>query len=119
LQLSELQNPGQEVPARLKSWRAPVIHWLREELKRRRIMRADVLVDRLKTEQRKLKTWERQVRTMLDRRAQGELNTTQRQRLARERDELDRMLKERQEYIDKSLRTEAEPYIRLVAVMVG
>ena len=117
--LSELQNPGLEVPARLKSWRAPVVHWLREELKRRRLLRGDELVERLKTEQRKLKAWGRQVRAILEKRAQGDLNSTQRQRLARERDELERMMRERQEYIDKSLRTEAEPYIRLVAVMVG
>lgn len=117
--LEELQNPGQTVPPQLKGWRAPVVRWLREELRRRRELRAQGLLDRLKDEVRRLKSWERQMRSLLDERERGELNSTQRQRLARERQELERIVCERQDYVSKSLATEAEPYIRLVTVLVG
>jgi superfamily II DNA or RNA helicase len=117
----ELQNPGAVAPPpNLKNWRARVVQWAKEELKLRRERRAAGLLARLKEETRKLNAWEQRSRVLLQtQEALPNLTSVQRQRLAREREELQRIANERREYVQKSLTTVAEPYIRLVAVLLG
>jgi len=108
----ELVNPGKAADLKPAGAFLPqAVMRARELLKGLRTQRGDELRQRLKDEERKLRDWAAKKKAELDRRPPSKM-------LEREREDLERVEKDRREYLRKSLTTEPDPYLRVVAVFL-
>ena len=98
----------------------------RAHMLQRRQQRSQDLGDRLRTEARRVRAWKlkalerintKELHLMAGQR--GGLRRDQRERLGAQRRDIEQRVARRQEWIDSTLQTVPEPYLRLVAVLVG
>lgn len=91
---------------------------VQQQMKQRRQERANQLGEQLRQDLRQLNRWRE---AALRRLAAQELNAAgaQAARIYREKEEVNALFKQRQEWLDKTLKTVEEPYLRLALAFAG
>jgi len=120
-------NPQRPVEtAGLAARIAEAVQVARAHMEQRREQRGKDLGDRLRTEERRVRSWKKRALARIDKRElslmagqRGGLRRDQRERLAAQRREIEQRVARRKEWIDSTLQTLPDPYLRLVAVLVG
>ena len=125
----QLSNPGRapseaELSA-LRSVLPGVIQKAREHMQERRATRAHEIADPLKKGHRKLIRWRQGRVAQLDAREQEiqakgrTIRRDEQRRMDDERNEIERIFEERKIWIEQSMRTVSEAYMRVAAVLMG
>lgn len=105
LRVGASNTASTDVPATLSGHRAEAVAAAREHMARLRAERASSLSQMLTESVRKLSAWKRETQRLASKRGDP-----------RAADEAEKIYDERKQWIDQTLRTVAEPYLRLAAV---
>lgn len=114
-------NPGRgHVPASLHALRAPAVEAARAHMTAQRLARAADIGEPLRQGMRELQAWRDKVRARLDAELArlGTEGGPQAKRLRAQRAEADALFNERKGFIER-LKTQAAPYVRLVAAFTA
>jgi superfamily II DNA or RNA helicase len=112
------QQPSQLQPMIQETLLPYGVKLVREQMKQRRQERANQLGDQLRHDLRNLMRWREATLRRLDAQQMTAVGA-QAARVIRERDEVNKLFKQRQEWLNNTLKTVEEPYLRLALAFAG